>query len=86
MTEQAVRAAIRAETEKQPRTWCRLQLNVSAVPPATGKLLSIDRGPRTVKVTICLPKAVMIASAVAFVTSHPFTAQLFFWVLRFLGF
>ena len=78
--------AVRAGAERQPRTWCRIQFHVSLVPPATGKIVSIERGPRTVRVTLCCPKALAIAGAVAFVTSHPFTAQVFFWVLKVLGF
>jgi hypothetical protein len=83
---QAAPATVRPVVEKQPRTWCRVQLHISLVPPATGKIFSVERGPRTTRVTVCCPKAVAIAGAIGFVTSHPFTAQVFFWVLRVLGF
>ncbi len=79
--------ARRARAIEQPDrpTWCRVQVAVSLTPPATGKVLSLDRGPRTVRVTVHGPKWVLATAALAYLSSHPFAGQAAEWVRRFLG-
>lgn len=74
-----------AEQSGAPRTWCRLQLVIAMVPPAQGKLLCIDFGPYTRKITVCLPKLAMQAIALAVVSSHPAVGAAVQWVRSLFG-
>ena len=66
-------------------TWCRVQLAVSLTAPATGKVLSLDRGPKTLRVTVHGPKWVLATGFLAYLSTHPFAAQAVQWLQKLAG-
>lgn len=71
--------------EPKSRTWCRVQLNVSLVPPSPGKVISLERTAITYRVTVFGPRAVMFTLFAAYLASHPWAAWAVAWAKKFMG-
>ena len=81
-----IRARRPRAVEEAPRqTWCRVRLAVSLVPPAPGKLFSLDKGPRTLTITACAPKAIMLAAVLGLASAHPGAATVIQALRQILG-
>ena len=85
LRKRAARKAEGQERRDERRTWCRVQFVLSMVAPAPGKLLSVDRGPKTLRITACAPSLLMAALATAFFSSHPAAWKLIQWVAAVMG-
>lgn len=72
-----------AEPAHHPRTWRRVILQIAALPPAPGKIVSIERGPHVWKATVCAPKWVWTMLLVLVAGSHPWAALALVWLRRF---
>lgn len=59
--------------------WCRVCVSVSLVPPKPGQLISVSRGPLSVRVTVCLPRLVMAGLLVLTLGPHPWFGQVVRW-------
>ena len=69
-----------------PRTWCKLAVSLSLVPPKTGQVVTIEQGPYTRRVVIYAPKAAMTAGLLAVVSQVPGLRDLMLVALKsFLG-
>lgn len=69
----------RGGTAPPPYSWCRVAFSVTLVPPKTGRVFSIEQGPRTRRIVMYAPRAVVISLTTAVLGSVPWVRDLVFW-------
>ena len=69
----------RREAAPPPYSWCRVAFSVTMVPPKTGQVFSIEQGPRTRRVVMYAPRAVVVSLTLAGLGSVPWVRDLFLW-------
>jgi len=62
-----------------PYSWCRVAFSVTLVPPKTGRVFCIEQGPRTRRVVMYAPRAVVISMTAAALGSVPWVRELVAW-------
>ena len=68
------------------RTWCRLAISLSLVPPKVGQVFSIEQGPYTRRLVIYAPRVAMTAGLLALVSQVPGLREMVATLLKsFLG-
>lgn len=77
------KSARRAEAPRAPE-WYRVSFALSLIPPAPDKWVSVDISAKTKRITISAPKPLLVAVALAVVSSHPAAAAALQWVLQLL--
>lgn len=65
-----------------PANWRRVVLQISAVQPAPGKIISLERGPHLWKVVVCAPAWVWTMLVLTGAASHPWAAWVVDWVRK----
>jgi len=70
------------ETALPPlRSWCRIALAISLVPPPTGQIVTLSSTRRTVRATLHAPKTAVFALTTAALGSVPWIRELAVWCL-----
>lgn len=80
----SARAAAAAVPPPAP-TWCRLGVQLAMVSPTPGRILSIERGPRTWRLTVCCPRPVLVAAGMALLGNQPWVWELVRWIRAVLA-
>lgn len=63
------------------RSWYRLSLSISLVPPKSGQVFSIDSTPTTRRLVIYAPRAVVVTLTMALLGSVPWLQHLVLWLV-----
>lgn len=71
--------------EPPPRSWCRVSVQVSMVPPAPGRIISVERSARTLRAVLFAPRPVVLGLTLALVGNHPWFVHGFDWLRQLLG-
>lgn len=67
-------------TTPEPRTWCRLAVSISLVPPKQGRVFSIESGPWTRRGVMYAPRFVMWTLFIATLGQVPWIKDLALWL------
>jgi len=63
------------------RSWCRITLGVSLVPPPTGQIITYAMTRRTLRATLHAPKTAVCAVTLAALGSVPWIRELVMWCI-----
>lgn len=68
-----------------PYSWCRVAFSVTLVPPKQGRVFSLEQGPRTRRVVMYAPRAVVVSLTLAGLGSVPWVREVVEWGWRVWG-
>jgi hypothetical protein len=71
-------------TIEPPGSWARLRLSFDLLTGRPERLITIDKGPRTTRVSVAAPRWLWYAALAGLATSHPLIGQAARWALEFL--
>jgi hypothetical protein len=68
----------------EPPAWGRLRVSFEMLSGRPERLITVDRGPRSTRVTVAAPRWLWVAAVAGIATSHPLAGQAVRFALELL--